>query len=71
MTRSKAKSAKSQTTYIPVGFKLFKLIINEMMTQMENEENDDDASDDEVRVAIFNLIFQGLILTGLTKTKNS
>jgi len=47
VTRSKAKSAKSQTTYIPVGFKLFKLIINEMMTQMENEENDDDASDDE------------------------
>ena len=42
-----------------------------MMTQMENEENDDDASDDEVRVAIFNLILQGLILTGLTKTKNS
>ena len=44
------ETVKPQTTYIPVGFKLFKLIVNEMMNQMENVENDDDddISEDEV-----------------------
>ncbi|XP_066919668.1 importin-9-like isoform X2 [Clytia hemisphaerica] len=47
MTRSKAKQAKTQTTFIPVGIKLFKLVVNEMMLQMEQVENDADDSEDE------------------------
>jgi len=41
--------AKTQTTFIPVAIKLFKLILNEMMNQLENvEEDDDEDTDDEV-----------------------
>lgn len=52
MTRSKTKQAQKQVNYIPVGIKLFKLILNELINQLENvddingDEDDDEDEDD-------------------------
>jgi len=54
VTRSKAKDVPKQVNYIPVGIKLFKLLVAELNNQMEesgrinigDEESDDDEEDD-------------------------
>lgn len=49
ITRSKAKEAQKQMTYIPVGIKLFKLLIAELTNQIEAQEleNGDGESDED------------------------
>jgi len=47
MTRSKAKTSSKQATYIPVGFKLFKLLVTELQNQLEMVENGEGESDED------------------------
>ena len=47
VTRSKAKAAPKQTNFIPVGFKLFKLLVSELQNQIEMTTNGVDESDDD------------------------
>ena len=40
--------AEPQVIYIPVGIKLFKLIVNELCSQLETASQEGDESEDEV-----------------------
>jgi len=51
-TRSKSKTGTKEYTMIPVGIKIFKLIINQLASELENnelfdEDDDEDNEDDE------------------------